>query len=262
MGAAVRRVGQGSLLFAVGLNTVYLSASGRYLWFLKPGIRFPMTATGVLLVALGAWTLWPCVAAYVNGEDDPVTGDRTPDHDAYDHHGTAHRGPPVGWLLALPLVALALVSPPPLSADAARHEMGRAVPVPRYAEFPPLPLATDGPVELRVSAFVARATYDRHESLAGVRVRLTGFVVRDPDVADGYLLTRFSLACCAADAFASQVEVRGVAGLPPPEDSWVVVVGQWQWLPASGRSREQTEDPPVLMARSQTLIEAPTDPYE
>jgi uncharacterized repeat protein (TIGR03943 family) len=256
----VRRVAQGCLLFAVGLNAAYLSASGRYLSFLKPGIRLPMTATGMLLVALGAWTLWPAVAAYVNGLDDPATADRAPDHDMPDHHGTAHRGPLVGWLLALPLVALALISPPPLGADAARHDLGRAVPIPSYDGFLPLPPATDGPIALRVSDFVARAAYDRHETLAGVRIRLTGFVVRHPDVTDRYLLTRFSLACCAADAFASQVEVRGLEGFPPPDNTWVVVVGEW--LPASGRNREDPVDPPVLMARSQTLVEAPTDPYE
>jgi uncharacterized repeat protein (TIGR03943 family) len=62
---------------------------------------------------------------------------------------------------------------------------------------------------------------------AGEEVTFVGFVNRDPGMpADEFLLTRFLISCCVADALS--VEVR-VAGAPPGElkqDQWVRVEGK------------------------------------
>ena len=266
----MRRDLQGLLLVEVGCAAVYLAMSGRYLTFLKPGLRLPMAAAGLIQVILGTWTIWPALVAYVNDRaddpaDDPATNTPVGARATTDRHPEAgdddqHHGPSVGWLLALRLVALALVAPPPLGAAAARRDVGRAAPPPADVSFSPLPDPTDGSIELAVSSFVARANYDREQSLAGATIRMTGFVVRDPGLADGYLLTRFSLVCCAADAFASQVEIRITNTPTPPDDTWVVVVGEW--IPPTARDRARTERPPAFTAQSQTVIEAPLDPYD
>jgi uncharacterized repeat protein (TIGR03943 family) len=266
----VRRNLQGLLLVEVGGAAMYLAMSGRYLTFLKPGLRLPIAAAGLIQMVLGTWTIWPALVAYVNDPaddpaDDPATDDPVGARAPIDRHPDAgdddqHHGPSVGWLLALPLLALALVAPPPLGAAAARRDVGRAAPPPAGVSFPPLPHPTDGSIEMAVSAFVARANYDRDQSLAGATIRMTGFVVRDPGLAEGYLLTRFSLVCCAADAFASQVEVRIPNTPPPPDDTWVMVVGKW--IPPGAQDRAQIERPPAFTAQSQTVIEAPQDPYD
>ena len=62
---------------------------------------------------------------------------------------------------------------------------------------------------------------------AGEDVTFVGFVNRDPGMpADEFILTRFLISCCVADALS--VEVR-VAGAPPGElkqDQWVRVEGK------------------------------------
>ena len=63
-------------------------------------------------------------------------------------------------------------------------------------------------------------------SRAGEEVSFTGFVDRDGAMpADEFILTRFMVSCCVADALSVQVRV---AGAPPGEfdkDQWVRVVG-------------------------------------
>ncbi len=72
--------------------------------------------------------------------------------------------------------------------------------------------------EEAMSALVARA---------GSEVDFTGFVTREPGMpADEFVLTRFLISCCVADALS--VEVR-VVGAPPGElekDQWVRVSGK------------------------------------
>lgn len=61
---------------------------------------------------------------------------------------------------------------------------------------------------------------------AGDVVDFTGFVTKEPGApADEFLLTRFLISCCVADALSVQVRV---AGAPPgrfAEDDWVRVTG-------------------------------------
>lgn len=63
-------------------------------------------------------------------------------------------------------------------------------------------------------------------SRAGDTVDFTGFVTREPGApADEFVLTRFLISCCVADALSVQVRV---AGAPPgrfEEDDWVRVTG-------------------------------------
>jgi hypothetical protein len=73
--------------------------------------------------------------------------------------------------------------------------------------------------------------WDADQSLAGRHVVLRGFVVADDRVPDGFALTRFVVACCAADALPVQVAVSDIAGrleTPLENDTWVDAVVVWQ----------------------------------
>jgi uncharacterized membrane protein YcgQ (UPF0703/DUF1980 family) len=50
-------------------------------------------------------------------------------------------------------------------------------------------------------------------------------VVHDDAVPDGFVLTRFQIACCAADAVAIKVAVPDPP-TDPADDQWVEVVGR------------------------------------
>jgi uncharacterized repeat protein (TIGR03943 family) len=181
--------------------------------------------------------------------------------DPGDHsHGGHHRGPSVAWLLLLPLLAVVLVRPPALGADAARRDSSERMPAPVDRGFDPLPPARDGAVDLTLLEFMSRSYYDERESLAGATVRLTGFVVGDPTLSDGYRLARFRMSCCAADAFPIRITVRGLDGPPPSDNTWVEVVGQW--IPPSDPDARGAARGAALAVTTQTLIPAPANPYE
>ncbi len=100
-----------------------------------------------------------------------------------------------------------------------------------------------------------RALYDTSNRARSSPVRLTGFVMPDAAGSGSFLLTRFAVACCAADAVATQVRVTGLAGPTPAKEVWVHVVGR-----LVGDST--TSDRPTLRAEQVRIISKPDDPYE
>ena len=82
-------------------------------------------------------------------------------------------------------------------------------------------------------------------------MRVIGFV--GPTKADGFVVARYSIACCAADALAATALVTGWTGRVPPRDSWVEV---------EGRFEPGGEVEPRLVAASVTVVPTPDDPYE
>ncbi len=62
--------------------------------------------------------------------------------------------------------------------------------------------------------------------LVGDPVDVIGFFYRDPRLADGqFLVGRFTLTCCVADAFAIGMIVDSPPGSVYPENTWVRVTG-------------------------------------
>jgi uncharacterized repeat protein (TIGR03943 family) len=248
----------GLLVLLTGLVGVRLVVTGTYLSYIRPGMRLPLLAAGVTLLALGSITVVRAIlvaAAGREGADDVHSGGHGPTDDG---HGHGLGGPPVSWLLLLPLLVLALVAPAPLGAYASRRDAS-APPPPAQAVFPPLPLAVDGAVNLTMRAFAQRSLYDQSDTLDGVLVRLTGFVVADPSVPDGYLLTRFAITCCAADARAFAVPTHGVSLPIPANDTWVSVTGHWIKPPPDGPGVVRTAG---IQAVGANPVKTPDDPYE
>lgn len=82
---------------------------------------------------------------------------------------------------------------------------------------------------------------------------LTGFA--SPRKEGGWYLTRMVLSCCAADARAVKIEVRGQAA--PEEDTWVRLTGKWV-----DEGRPPGDDViPAVEADGIERIAAPKDPY-
>jgi uncharacterized repeat protein (TIGR03943 family) len=266
---------QGALLLAVGGVAIRLGLTGTALNFIRPGYVPLLVLAGAVLVVLGGTTLWRALrepdvdghevhaGEHHHGADDhdgaladlPVHGATGLPPDDGHGHDHAH-GPRVAWLLAAPLFAVLLIAPPPLGSYAAARQSGAVLDA--TATFGDLPAPVDGALELGVADYATRALYDVDRSLEGQRVRLVGFVseVR----ADRWVLTRFSLSCCAADGRAVDVEVLG--GPPPPAvDQWVEVEGTWQ--PRDDHEvGELTTDPPLLRAEQVTPVPQPAEPYE
>lgn len=128
-------------------------------------------------------------------------------------------------LVLLPVVAILALPPAALGSYAASR---RSLASGLVASAPNL--EAGGPVTL-ASVAAAGWSEDARRSLvrrAGSRVSFEGIVARrDGQAADEFMLTRFIVSCCAADALSVQARV---VGAPPgrfEEDDWVRVTGSF-----------------------------------
>ena len=218
--------------------------SGAFGFFIQQRMQIPLALATVTLLLLGTYEF---VAAVREEREDPSSVRRL-------------SAPKVGWLMVLPLVVLTSVAPTGLGAAAAER-VEPFTPVISDATFEPLEVS-GGPLEMRVFDFVDRAIWDPNNSLDDVTVRLEGLVVNDPEIEDGFLLTRFLVSCCAADGVPIQVVVRGLDGTFE-DDTWVVADVQLRTsgtplleLPAS--QRQVQADIVAIMIEP----DPPSDAYE
>jgi uncharacterized repeat protein (TIGR03943 family) len=153
-------------------------------------------------------------------------------------------------LVILPVVAVLVLPPSALGSYAAsRRSTTSGGFVPASEEQ-----IAEGPLEL-VDVAAAAWSRDAMRALvrrAGSTVDFVGFVTRDPGAPeDEFVLTRFIISCCVADALSVQVRV---VGAPPGrfgEDQWVRVRGTFYPV-----GREMLVD-----ATEITAVPRPAHPY-
>jgi uncharacterized repeat protein (TIGR03943 family) len=223
----------GTLTALVGLLTLRLTVDGSFQRYVREGMRPWLLVAGAALLLLGLVTLVRALASHV--EDEPVE----------TAHGHSH-GVGVGWLLLVPMTTLLLVAPPSLGS----FGVDRSTPIrvtSGRSHLPPLD-TSGGPVRMTLLEYAERSFDHDGRSLRGASVELTGFVAGDDS--GGFRIARYQIACCAADAAATVVHVRGVVS-PPGRDQWVTVTGSF----TEGKD-------PILTATTLQEIEAPEDPYE
>jgi uncharacterized repeat protein (TIGR03943 family) len=227
------------LLVVLGATAVWLWWSGEALNYVRPGLAPFLLAGGVVVVLLG---LLPPLG---------LLGEQAASH-ADGHRHKAR----VGWLLLVPVLVVMLVQPAALGSYAVSSRS--VVPGGGDGQYPPLAAPVRGAVPMPMAEFVTRAIRDPDKSLAGVRVRLVGFVTPGED-AGGYRLTRFVIFCCAADAEALQAVVRGDP-TPRARDQWLEVEGTW--LPRPAAVDDPSPPPPALHADVVRTVAPAHPPYE
>jgi uncharacterized repeat protein (TIGR03943 family) len=228
------------LLVVLGATAIWLWWSGQALNYVRPGLVTWLGVGGVVVVLLG---LLPPLGLF---------GEQAAGHHRQHHQ---HRGR-VGWLLLVPVLVVILVQPAALGSYAVS---GRAaVPGGGDGGFEPLAAPVRGAVPMSMAEFGTRAVRDPGQSLAGVRVRLTGFVAPNPG--GGYRLTRFVIFCCAADAEALQAVVRGDR-TPRARDQWLEIEGTW--LPRPVAAEDDPSPPaPALQVDTVRPVAPARPPYE
>lgn len=227
----MNRQAQALLLVLVGAFALRLGWTDEHLIYVRGWVRWPLMAAGLALLALAAGVVFS------------------------DQREAEEPAPRTAWLLFLPFLVLLLVSPPPLGADFAERSAATPYRDPGRAVSGLRPLPDVDPVRLDVADFYVRARYDAGASLVDRRVELTGFVSKDPE--GNWYVTRFQIACCAADAIAVRVRVDG-ADSTPERDSWVRVTGSW----VDGSGARRGSGAPAVEAASVEPAEVPRSPYE
>lgn len=216
------------LLAMFGAVLVRLAASDRLLFYVKPSSRPHVVAAGAVLLVVGS-IHWLCAAP---------------------NHGRSM--PRSGWLVLLPVLAIAMVAPPPqgvLVGSPRGGPPGRPGGVVEMLHGPE-------PVAMQLSELVVRAAW-APATLRGHVLRVLGFVASRH--ADALTLARLSITCCAADAQRDDIEVRlgdGVRAPPVPAGSWLEITGRF-----AGVSR-RNEFIPVLVATGISAAAAPANPYD
>jgi uncharacterized repeat protein (TIGR03943 family) len=235
------------ILLTLGALALRLGLTDAHLAYIRPDMGPVLALAGAVLAVLGGVVLLRPERRTTRG------GGATPSQDGHDHAGASR----IAWLLVAPILAIAVVVPGPLGAFTA-NRAAATLPPPPGADFGPLPPPTvpGGPVDLSLKEFVGRAVYQQGRSLRGVPVRLVGFATPDAR-GEGFLLTRFVLTCCAADARPLRVAIRGLAPPWPATDTWLEVTGTWR----PDRRTAEDERPAILDATQQRPIPAPANPY-
>jgi len=236
-----------AILLALGALALRLGLTDAHLAYIRPAMGPVLALAGAVLAVLGGVVLLRPGRGAASAAAVQAAGH------GHDHIGTSR----VAWLLVAPILAIAIVVPRPLGAFAA-NRAAATLPPPSRADLGPLPAPAvpGGPVDLSLKEFVGRAVYDQGRSVRGRPVRLEGFVTPDAR-GGGFLLTRFIVTCCAADARALRVAVRGLAPPWPVPDTWLAVTGTWR--PEQRTAEDQR--PPVLDATDLRPIPAPAGPY-
>jgi uncharacterized repeat protein (TIGR03943 family) len=231
------------LLVVLGATVIWLWWSGQALNYVRPGLVPWLAAGGVIVLLLG---LLPPLGLFGR---QPAHGD--------GHGGHRHRAR-VGWLLLVPVLVVMVVQPAALGSYAVASRS--AVPGGGDGGFGPLAAPVRGAVPMSMAEFVTRAVRDPDQSLAGVRVRLVGFVAANQGQEGGYRLSRFVIFCCAADAEALQAVVRGDP-TPRARDQWLEVEGTWMARPPAAED-DPSPPPPALQVDVVRPVAPARPPYE
>src|SRR6266508_4429751 len=234
---------RGLLLVLLGVTAAWLCLTDAALNYVRPSLVPYVLAGAVVLMLLGLLPPLGLLHRRSSGRGDG------------DGHG--HGSTRVGRLLLVPVLVVVLVQPAALGSYAASSRA--AVPGGSDGIFPPLAPPVRGAVPMIITEFVMRALHDPSRSLEGVPVRLVGFVAPG-EGEEAYRLTRFVIFCCAADAEALQVVVRG-DGTRWRRDQWLEVEGRWLPRPVAG-AEDPGPPPPVLIADVVHPIAQPRRPYE
>ncbi|MFC7327284.1 TIGR03943 family putative permease subunit [Marinactinospora rubrisoli] len=255
----MNRIAQGIVLVLLGAAALSCTVvSDLYLNYVQSAFRPFLAAAGVVLLVLGVVAIAVDLRSARTPDPAAEPGHDHAGHAAAGHDGHGHGAPRVAWLLLLPVIAVFVVSPPALGAYTAS---GAASGPPREsaASLDDLDEEEWGdpsrPREMELQEFVMRAWTDQERTMAGRTVRLTGFVVPNPE-GEGWYLARLQMACCAADAIVNRVLITDEP--EPPKDSWWRVDGTW----VEPEGDIQAIRDHRFSVSEMVEVENPPDPYE
>jgi putative membrane protein len=241
MSVRLERTLKGLVLIGLALFLSHSVINGTLLFYINRRFAW-LTLVAILLLLLIA-------APYRRQGPSGQHHDRGQDH----HHAGANVWMGVA-LVALPLLLGLLVPPRPLGAQAVGVRE----------------VNTDGMGLREDDAVLARAAAERNildwlrafqaaddpSAFDGQEASVVGFVFRDEAfAADQFMLSRFVVSCCVADATVVGLIVSWPGSVDLPLDTWVEVRGAFAHGQFDGESRS------MLIADSVTPTLVPNQPY-
>jgi uncharacterized repeat protein (TIGR03943 family) len=180
------------------------------------------------------------------------------DRDAHHHH---HQHGAVSWLGLLiiisPLILGWLVPPQPLGASAIGNRevnLGGLTSMAAPSSDRRMGLVT-GELNILDWLYIINQTADPAD-MNGSEARLIGFVYRDERfAADQFMVSRFILSCCVADATPAGLIVEWPDSATLEENQWVDISGQFRATSFNGITV------PVLVVEEIKQVDPPSLPY-
>jgi uncharacterized repeat protein (TIGR03943 family) len=240
------RLLQGFIMLLLGGFLTFQLFSARLNWYIHE--RFlPLTLVGIVglfWIGFNLLQVTRQVAADI--------------HDHADGEGHRHPHTPSAWLLIialLPLLTGLFLPAQPLSTSAlAGKGISAAAPMLNNTEARQFDLLDQERTILQWSRYF-NSQLDP-ASYLGQKANVIGFVYHDPRLPPGqFLLSRFVIVCCAADAFALGMVVEWQESDALQNDDWVKVKGPVQAITLDGQRI------PLIQAESVEAVAPPAQPY-
>lgn len=159
-------------------------------------------------------------------------------------------------LLLVPVLFGLVIAPRPLGADALAQQSLTLNQVALRSDQAVIPDTNESHrLTLYDWAVIASVDPDR---VVGKAADVEGFVAQNPVLnlpADQFMLARYVLTCCTADAGGVGMRVVWSNGAALPNDQWVRVKGTIRTIQIDGVTH------PLLIAQSVRVIDVPSQPY-
>lgn len=236
----VEKVSKAAIVVALGAYLGSRLINGTLEFYIHP--RFE------LLVLLAAVGLFVVGASFFLHQED-----------GHDHDGHTHRT--VSWLglliVSIPVVLGLLVPPRPLGAAAVGN---REIQVGTLSSVaPPTSDERMGLIKGEKNILDWLADFQRNPDPSifnGVEADVIGFVYRDDRFgADSFMVGRFIISCCVADAAPVGLIVQSADAGIWESDQWVQVQGHFE------KGRFNNVEMPILIADEILATEQPRQPY-
>ncbi|HIK46897.1 MAG TPA: TIGR03943 family protein [Leptolyngbyaceae cyanobacterium M65_K2018_010] len=240
----------GLMLVLWGLMLARFALTGKLYLLLHPDYMWLSHLAMVMVLTLGSlrlWQVWGMVRS-----PQRSTAPRSQEHLAL-----LPRQISSGVLLAIAVFGL-LYSPRPFTSETA-FQRGITDVLGQTRSRPERFVLTGAPEERTIVDWVRTLNvYPEPDAYTGQPVQVTGFVTHMPDwPEDFFMISRFVLTCCAADAYPVGLPVRLPAGTPRPAvDTWLEVRGEMS-TETLNQKRQLVIGAPTL-----TEIPEPRNPYE
>jgi uncharacterized repeat protein (TIGR03943 family) len=230
------RLFQGLMLIALSLFLAGKLINGKLTWYIN--LRFiPLTVLAIILLAVMAQMIFTS-SRKRNSDDDHV------------HTSSGNL-----LILLIPILIGVLLPARPLDSSAVDTKG----------------VNVNAPLIANTTATEFEAAADRRNILDWMRIfnyekdltpylnqkaKIIGFVYHDDRLAaDQFLVSRFVISCCAADAFAVGIPVQWDGASEFEANTWVQVEGPVEAAEFNGQKT------PLVLASSVETVRAPEQPY-
>lgn len=232
------------VLIGLGLYFVYNILSGNLAYYINARFVWLSYLAAALFLVIGAYSAWTLLQKRKDSSLEEAH------HHDHDHNLMSWKAL---LLVAMPLLLGTLVPAQPLGVDA----VDGSITTNSAAAGTSMSTFMVSPEQRNVLDWLrAFNSSDDMTSLNGLPANVIGFIYTEPNFAeDHFMVARFTVSCCVADASAIGLPVMFAQTEEIPQGTWVQVRGTMQ----VGQFREDTM--PILHAETVEVIDQPDHPY-